>query len=263
MEKSKLNLKSKNLTQNDDPPQKTKTNKETTESAIACLLHYLTPSSVEFSFLPKRTKAATVIVIDCVSLLFLAPSEQIVVLLNNPSIIISYHKSLSQTKTTWTTSFLLIYRLPPPRKTNMSSSSSMESSPATAALVALEQRKSLTRGGASNSLSKLSRGFDSLNFDDSSENSCSDFSNATFDAFPVIEWDTNEDVSDSGSVGSLDAWNSILEQDFGSTSSLGGQKKRGRSDSTSSSKRRCLVRSRNIKSDLSSLAVLSFSARTA
>jgi hypothetical protein len=115
------------------------------------------------------------------------------------------------------------------------------SSPATVALEQEQRKMTVARDGGASFEAKLSCCLHSLNFDDS------------LDAFPVIEWDCNED-SDSDSVRSLDTWNSIFSNDFGSSGSLG---KRGRGDS-----RRRLVRSKKIKSDLSSLAV-SFSARSA
>jgi hypothetical protein len=117
---------------------------------------------------------------------------------------------------------------------NLLASDIIISSPATAALEQEQRKMTVDRDGGASFESKLCCGLRNLNFDDES-----------VDSFPIIEWDSNED-SDSDSVHSLDTWNSIFSNnDFGSSGSLG---------------KRRLVRSKKIKSDLSSLAV-SFSAR--
>lgn len=64
-------------------------------------------------------------------------------------------------------------------------------------------------------------------------------------SFPAIVWDTT-DESDSDSVRSLDCWNCFMTKSD-STCSLG---KRSRNEAS-----RRLVRSKKIKSDLSSLAL--------
>ena len=79
---------------------------------------------------------------------------------------------------------------------------------------------------------KLSLDLFSLTFDDE------------VNSFPAIAWDSDDDC-DSDSDRSLDCWTSILTKSD-SSSSIG---KRGRSES------RRLVRSKKIKSDLSSLAL--------
>lgn len=109
--------------------------------------------------------------------------------------------------------------------------------PATKALE-LQQQMAVSKVCQQASIdSKLSHGLFSLNFDNS------------YNAFPIIEWDSNEDsdsLSDSSSVRSMESWNSVL---IDSDCSLG---KRGRSKPKNSYRR--LVRSKKIKSDLSSLA---------
>ena len=145
----------------------------------------------------------------------------------------------------------------------MASSSLLSSSPATAALDMLEQQSKLTaasRGGASHSLSKLSFRLCDLNFDDDHHDE------SPIESFPVIEWDANDDDSEAsdGSVKSLDTWNSIFHSnDFGSSSSLGKRTRDGSEYESSPSSSRRLVRSKKIKSNLSSLAVISFAARSA
>ena len=111
-------------------------------------------------------------------------------------------------------------------------------SPATRALELQQHKMTVSKGSRQGSIdSKLSCELFSLNFDDS------------FNAFPIIEWDSNEDsdsLSDSSSVRSMESWNSVLIE---SNCSLG---KRGRSKPKTSYRR--LVRSKKIKSDLASLA---------
>jgi hypothetical protein len=118
-------------------------------------------------------------------------------------------------------------------------------SPATQALE-LVQAKPNVGGlkGSSRGVVDLSCNLFDLNFEDAPN------------AFPAIEWESNED-SDSESVRSMDSWNSFLS-DFESDSDVRGSK-RGRNDSGVS---RRLVRSKKIKSDLSSLA-RSMAARSA
>ena len=112
--------------------------------------------------------------------------------------------------------------------------------PATKALE-LQQNKMTAR--QANIDSKITHEFFRLNFEHD------------VSAFPVIEWDQNEDCdSDTSSIRSMDSWNSIFA-DF--DCSLG---KRGRCSPKTSSRR--LVRSKKIKSDLSSLA-RGISSRTA
>mmetsp|Transcript_10798 Transcript_10798/g.22870 ORF Transcript_10798/g.22870 Transcript_10798/m.22870 type:complete len:125 (-) Transcript_10798:358-732(-) len=110
--------------------------------------------------------------------------------------------------------------------------------PATKALE-LQQHKTMSKGARRENIdTKLSYEFFSLNFDNS------------VDAFPVIEWDSNEDsdsLSDSSSVRSMESWNSLLTE---TDCSLG---KRGRCKPKTSSRR--LVRSKKIKRDLASLAM--------
>ena len=72
------------------------------------------------------------------------------------------------------------------------------------------------------------------------------FAEAAVESFPTIEWDSDDDFDSFSSLRSLE---SLVSDD--SMSSLG---KRSRSDDHSSSSRR-LVRSRKIKSGLSSLAI--------
>lgn len=107
--------------------------------------------------------------------------------------------------------------------------------PATKALEEQQQRKRMVaREGRHASLeNKLSLELFSLTFDDEVH------------SFPVIEWES-ADESDSDSVRSLDSWNSLMTKSD-STSSLG---KRNRNDGS-----RRLVRSKKIKSNLSSLAL--------
>lgn len=119
-------------------------------------------------------------------------------------------------------------------------SHSICSNPATDALKQEQQKLMSDREGRHTSLleKELSLDLFSLNFEDDAV------------SFPAIEWDSGEE-SDSDSVRSLDCWNSILSKSD-SMSSLG---KRGRNDNVS----RPLVRSKKIKSDLSTLALgLSF-----
>eukprot|EP00533_Pseudo-nitzschia_delicatissima_P011130 CAMPEP_0116079296 /NCGR_PEP_ID=MMETSP0327-20121206/1066_1 /TAXON_ID=44447 /ORGANISM="Pseudo-nitzschia delicatissima, Strain B596" /LENGTH=124 /DNA_ID=CAMNT_0003569911 /DNA_START=84 /DNA_END=458 /DNA_ORIENTATION=- len=118
-------------------------------------------------------------------------------------------------------------------------------SPATRALELQQHKTAISKGSRQGSIdSKLSYELFSLNFDSS------------VNAFPVIEWDPNEDsdsLSDSSSVRSMESWNSVLIE---SECSLG---KRGRAKPNSSYRR--LVRSKKIKSDLASLA-MNIPART-
>mmetsp|Transcript_9489 Transcript_9489/g.15250 ORF Transcript_9489/g.15250 Transcript_9489/m.15250 type:complete len:125 (-) Transcript_9489:398-772(-) len=112
-------------------------------------------------------------------------------------------------------------------------------SPATQALELVQAKMMSSKGSRRGSLnsvdSKLSCDLFNLNFEDLP------------DAFPVIQWESNEDSdSESESVRSLD---SIFLTDFESGSDVLG--KRGRNDSGQS---RRLVRSKKIKADLSSLA---------
>jgi hypothetical protein len=79
----------------------------------------------------------------------------------------------------------------------------------------------------------------------------------TSNAFPVIQWDTGDDNSDSESVRSMDSWHSFFggdlrDNDWASRSRDLLGSKRGRDDCTGPTRR--LVRSKKIKSDLSSLA---------
>jgi len=108
--------------------------------------------------------------------------------------------------------------------------------PATAALEEEQRKLSVTKGDRAGFESKLSNEFGSLHFDNEDVNS-----------FPAIEWESDD--SDSDSVRSLDNWNALLNDPFDSSGSL---RKRSRSDSSTG---RRLVRSKKIKSDLSSLAV--------
>lgn len=111
--------------------------------------------------------------------------------------------------------------------------------PATKALELQQHKTTISKGSRRESIdSKLSYELFSLNFDN------------TLNAFPVIEWDSNEDsdsLSDSSSVRSMESWNSVL---IDMDCSLG---KRGRSKAQTSYRR--LVRSKKIKSDLASLAM--------
>ena len=110
--------------------------------------------------------------------------------------------------------------------------------PATKALELQQHKTSMSKGPQRRSIdSKLTYDLLSLNFDSS------------FGAFPVIEWDSNEDsdsLSDSSSVRSMESWNSVL---FDTDCTLG---KRGRTKPKTTYRR--LVRSKKIKSDLASLA---------
>jgi hypothetical protein len=118
----------------------------------------------------------------------------------------------------------------------------ISSCPATEALEQEKRKMMVAREGRASFESKLSCQLFSLNFEDEDVNS-----------FPLIQWDSDE--SDSDSVRSLDAWNSVLT-DFDSSHSLG---KRGRGETHSN---RRLVRSKKIKSDLS-LLPMCLSARSA
>jgi len=110
--------------------------------------------------------------------------------------------------------------------------------PATRALELQNHKTTTSKGSQGRSIdSKLSYELFSLNFDSS------------LNAFPIIEWDSNEDsdsLSETSSVRSMESWNSILTD---TESSLG---KRGRDNPKTPYRR--LVRSKKIKSDLSSLA---------
>mmetsp|Transcript_16405 Transcript_16405/g.37974 ORF Transcript_16405/g.37974 Transcript_16405/m.37974 type:complete len:125 (+) Transcript_16405:199-573(+) len=110
--------------------------------------------------------------------------------------------------------------------------------PATKALELQQHKTNMSKGPRRGSIdSKLSYNLFSLNFDNN------------FTAFPVIEWDSNEDsdsLSDSSSVRSMESWNVLF---IDNDCSLG---KRGRSKTKTSYRR--LVRSKKIKSDLASLA---------
>jgi hypothetical protein len=118
-------------------------------------------------------------------------------------------------------------------------------SPATKALELIEAKNEERRGSMSSVDSKLSCNLATLTFEEPST------------AFPVIQWDTSDDYSDSESVRSMDSWNSFFggdlsDNDWGSSSGDLLGSKRSRNDSTSAARR--LVRSKKIKSDLSSLA---------
>eukprot|EP00536_Pseudo-nitzschia_multiseries_P006042 jgi/Psemu1/324178/estExt_fgenesh1_pg.C_1240023 len=107
--------------------------------------------------------------------------------------------------------------------------------PATKALELQQHKMTLTQGalGRGKLDSKLSGELFRLNFEEDN-----------LSTFPVIQWDPNEDSdSDSSSIRSMDSV--LLDFDC----SLG---KRGRCSTKNSSRR--LVRSKKIKSDLSSLA---------
>eukprot|EP00429_Kryptoperidinium_foliaceum_P086680 CAMPEP_0176188926 /NCGR_PEP_ID=MMETSP0121_2-20121125/3168_1 /TAXON_ID=160619 /ORGANISM="Kryptoperidinium foliaceum, Strain CCMP 1326" /LENGTH=129 /DNA_ID=CAMNT_0017527519 /DNA_START=7 /DNA_END=396 /DNA_ORIENTATION=- len=119
-------------------------------------------------------------------------------------------------------------------------SSAVGSLPATNALDQEQRKLMVVKEFRRASLdSKLSLDLFSLTFDDE------------VNSFPAITWDDSDEESDSDSVRSLDCWNSILTKSD-STGSLG---KRGRNESAS----RRLVRSKKIKSNLSTLALgLSF-----
>jgi hypothetical protein len=126
------------------------------------------------------------------------------------------------------------------------------SSPATKALELIQAKDEEQRGSMSSVDSKLSCNLAALTFAEGSN------------AFPAIQWDTSDDYSDSESVRSNDSWNSFLGGDFSDadwsrSSDLLGSK-RGRNDSNGATRR--LVRSKKIKSDLSSLA-RSMAARSA
>lgn len=112
------------------------------------------------------------------------------------------------------------------------------SCPATKALELQQHKTTVSKRSTRERIeSKLSCELFSLNFENN------------VNAFPVIEWDSNDDsdsLSDSSSVRSMESWNSgSVDTDC----SLG---KRGRSKSKTSYRR--LVRSKKIKSDLASLA---------
>ena len=118
---------------------------------------------------------------------------------------------------------------------------SFDSLPATAALEEAKRRmcalKRVNKQGEAVSSpkanSQFSRSLCSIEFDKDAE------------PFPTIEWSSDDDCSsESGSERSLDEWNSFLS-DFETGTSLG---KRGRGEA------RRLVRSKKIKSNLSSLA---------
>jgi hypothetical protein len=120
-------------------------------------------------------------------------------------------------------------------------------SPATQALEEEQNKIAVAKGSRRRSFGsidgKLSCELSALNFEDDD-----------IHAFPAIEWESNVDLDDSDSVRSNDSWSSFFS-DLGGTGS-----KRGRSDNLKASRR--LVRSKKIKSDLSSLA-RSMSARSA
>lgn len=120
-------------------------------------------------------------------------------------------------------------------------------SSATQALELAKAKNEERRGSMSSVDSKLSCDLSSLLLDESSS------------AFPVIQWDMNDDTSDSESVRSMGSWNSFLGGDDSDSVSSSGSK-RGRSDSGAT---RRLVRSRKIKSDLSLLAPSMDAARSA
>jgi hypothetical protein len=119
----------------------------------------------------------------------------------------------------------------------------ISSCPATEALEQEKRKMMVAREGRASFESKLCQLFN-MNLEDQDANS-----------FPLIQWDSDESDSDSDSVRSLDAWNSVLT-DFDSSGSLG---QRGRSELHGN---RRLVRSKQINSDLSSLA-MSLTARSA
>lgn len=117
---------------------------------------------------------------------------------------------------------------------NASSCLDFASLPATKALEHARQKLMVAKEGRQASLNKIDLELFSLTFDDE------------VNSFPAIAWDSDEE-SDSDSVRSLDSWNCFLTKSD-SMSSLG---KRGRNETVS----RRLVRSKKIKSDLSSLAL--------
>ncbi len=106
--------------------------------------------------------------------------------------------------------------------------------PATKALEQEREKLMVAKEGRRASLNKIDLELFALTFDDE------------VNSFPSIAWDADEE-SDSDSVRSLDSWNCFLTKSD-SMSSLG---KRGRNEPVS----RRLVRSKKIKSDLSSLAL--------
>lgn len=111
---------------------------------------------------------------------------------------------------------------------------SFASLPATKALEQERRKLMVAKEGRRASLNKIDLELFALSFDDEAN------------SFPAITWDS-EDESDSDSVRSLDTWNCLMAKSD-SMSSLG---KRGRGESASPR----LVRSKKIKSDLSSLAL--------
>eukprot|EP00428_Durinskia_dybowskii_P023549 CAMPEP_0170243890 /NCGR_PEP_ID=MMETSP0116_2-20130129/21723_1 /TAXON_ID=400756 /ORGANISM="Durinskia baltica, Strain CSIRO CS-38" /LENGTH=128 /DNA_ID=CAMNT_0010494749 /DNA_START=76 /DNA_END=462 /DNA_ORIENTATION=- len=111
---------------------------------------------------------------------------------------------------------------------------SFASLPATKALEQERRKLMVAKEGRRASLNKIDLELFALTFDDEAN------------SFPTIAWDS-EDESDSDSVRSLDTWNCLIAKSDSMTS-LG---KRGRGESGS----RRLVRSKKIKSDLSSLAL--------
>jgi hypothetical protein len=127
-------------------------------------------------------------------------------------------------------------------------------SPATQALELVKANNDARRGSLNSLDSRLSCDLASLSVGE------------PFNAFPVIQWDVmNDDHMDSDSVRSMDSWNSIFGGDFSDSDSVGSSgdslgSKRGRNDGGV----RRLVRSKKIKSDLSSMArCMSSSARSA
>ncbi|KAG7367005.1 hypothetical protein IV203_029675 [Nitzschia inconspicua] len=120
-------------------------------------------------------------------------------------------------------------------------------SSATQALELVKAKNDERRGSLSSLDSKLSCDLSSLLIEEASN------------AFPVIQWDVNEEsTSDSESVRSLDSWNSVFGGDDNDSVGSGGSK-RSRNDHGT----RRLVRSKKIKSDLSSLARSMLAARSA
>ena len=125
----------------------------------------------------------------------------------------------------------------------------LPSSPATQALELVKAKNDERRGSMSSLDSELSCDLATLTFEEPSN------------AFPVIQWDMNDSDSDSESVRSMDSWNSFFGGDLSDNDSVSSSgSKRGRNDSSGASRR--LVRSKKIKSDLSSLA-RSMAARSA
>lgn len=118
---------------------------------------------------------------------------------------------------------------------NFSDSLAVGSLPATKALEQERKRLMVARGDRRASLeNKLSLDLFTLTFDDE------------VNSFPAIGWDSAEESDSDDSVRSLDSWNTFMTKSD-SMSSLG---KRSRNEGC-----RRLVRSRKIKSDLSSLAL--------